>query len=85
MEQGDTDALERLMDIDIHPHDTNRGDNGAARKFPKWLIPLAGYAISVACLIWVYKGFDWHEELLRLRETSWKWVMLAVARISWSM
>ena len=55
------------------------GDNGAKRKFPKWLIPLAGYAISVACLIWVYKGFDWHEELLRLKETSVKWVMLAVA------
>ena len=54
------------------------GDNGAKRRFPKWLIPLAGYSISVACLIWVYKGFDWHEELLRIKETSWKWVLLAV-------
>ena len=54
------------------------GDNGTKRKFPKWLKPLGGYAISVACLIWVYKGFDWHEELLRLKDTSLKWVMLAI-------
>lgn len=54
------------------------GDYGAKRKLPKWLIPLAGYAISIACLIWVYKGFDWHEQLSRIKETSWKWVLLAV-------
>jgi uncharacterized protein (TIRG00374 family) len=66
-----------MMDIDrMTP---TGGDNGAKRKFPKWLIPLAGYAVSIACLIWVYKGFDWHEELLRIKKTNWKWVTVAVA------
>ncbi len=64
--------------MDIDRMTPTGGDIGAKRKFPNWLIPLAGYAISIACLIWVYKGFDWHEELLRIKETSWKWVLLAV-------
>ncbi len=53
-------------------------EQGVKRNFPKWLIPVAGYAISVACLVWVYKGFDWHEEFLRVKDTSLKWILLAV-------
>ena len=55
------------------------GDKAARRRIPKWLIPVAGYAVSLACLIWVYKGFDWHEQLGRIKETHWKWILLAAA------
>jgi uncharacterized protein (TIRG00374 family) len=37
-----------------------------------------GYAVSIACLVWVYWGFDWHRELPKLRATHWGWVTLAV-------
>ena len=59
---------------------TPTGPTTPARKsFPKWMIPVAGYAISLACMVWVYKGFDWHEELLRIKDTSVKWILLAIA------
>lgn len=29
--------------------------------------------------MWVYKGFDWAEQLPRLAKTDWKWVALAMA------
>jgi uncharacterized protein (TIRG00374 family) len=48
------------------------------RRFPSWLVPVLGYAISIACLIWVYWGFDWQSELPRLLATDWRWVSLAV-------
>jgi uncharacterized protein (TIRG00374 family) len=44
----------------------------------RWLAPLLGYAIALACLIWVYHGFDWKRELPRLAATDWRWVTLAV-------
>lgn len=43
------------------------------------MLPVLGYAVSIACLIWVYRGFDWHRELPKLRSTHWGWVTLAVA------
>ncbi len=51
------------------------GKNGRGRS---WLIPVFGYAVSIVCLIWVYRGFDWHGELPKLRATHWGWVTLAV-------
>ena len=39
---------------------------------------MAGYAISIACLIWVYRGFDWKGELPKLMQTDWRWVTVAV-------
>jgi uncharacterized protein (TIRG00374 family) len=51
---------------------------GSRRRFPPWLIPVLGYSISIACLIWVYRGFDWQSELPRLLATDWRWVSLAV-------
>ena len=50
---------------------------GSRRRFPAWLIPVIGYAISLVCLIWVYRGFDWASELPRLKATDWRWVSLA--------
>jgi glycosyltransferase 2 family protein len=39
---------------------------------------VAGYAVSIACLIWVYRGFNWQEELPRFRSTDWRWVSVAI-------
>jgi uncharacterized protein (TIRG00374 family) len=50
----------------------------ARRRIPHWAILLAGYSISVACLIWVYRGFDWKGELPRLIATDWRWITVAV-------
>ncbi len=36
---------------------------GVKRRVPRWFIPALGYAISIAALIWVYRGFDWGEQL----------------------
>jgi uncharacterized protein (TIRG00374 family) len=49
-----------------------------ARKAPPWLLPLAGYAISVACLLWVYWGFDWKTELPRLASADGRLVAVAI-------
>jgi glycosyltransferase 2 family protein len=48
------------------------------RRLPSWLVPTVGYAVSIACLAWVYLGFDWRRELPRLLATDWRWVLLAV-------
>lgn len=37
------------------------------------------YALSLACLLWVYHDFDWRNELPRLARIHWAWVLLAVA------
>ena len=54
------------------------GGKGLRRKSSKWWLPALGYAVSIACLIWVYRGFDWKAELPRLAATNWAWVSLAV-------
>ncbi len=46
---------------------------------PSWLWPAIGYAVSIACLIWVYKGTNWKEEWALIRGTEWYWVLAAVA------
>lgn len=50
----------------------------ARRRIPHWVVLLAGYSISIACLIWVYRGFDWKGELPRLFASDWRWVTVAV-------
>lgn len=37
------------------------------------------YALSIACLLWVYHDFDWKTELPRLRSIHWVWIAVAVA------
>lgn len=48
------------------------------RRVSRWLLPLVGYCFSIACLVWVYSGFDWKAELPRLMAADWWWVTLAV-------
>ncbi|MBI3683452.1 MAG: flippase-like domain-containing protein [Acidobacteria bacterium] len=54
------------------------GENGGRRKIAGWLGPAIVYAISIGCLIWVYRDFDWQAELPRLRKIHWSWILLAV-------
>ncbi len=51
---------------------------GARRRVPSWLLPALGYAVSIACLVWVYYGFDWREQLPKLLATDWRLIALAV-------
>jgi uncharacterized protein (TIRG00374 family) len=53
--------------------------SSSGRRISRWLLPAAGYSISVACLIWVYRGFDWSEELPRFWATDPRWLILALA------
>src|ERR1051325_9400715 len=47
-------------------------------RFPSWLAPALIYALSVACLIWVYRDFDWDSELPKLKHMHWGWIAVAV-------
>ncbi|MBS1829049.1 MAG: flippase-like domain-containing protein [Acidobacteria bacterium] len=53
--------------------------NGTSLRIPSWLGPAIVYAISIGCLYWVYRDFDWHAELPRLRNIHWLWIILAVS------
>lgn len=48
------------------------------RGFPRWIAPALGYLVSLVCLIWVYRGFDWRQELARLSTLDWRWLAVAV-------
>jgi uncharacterized protein (TIRG00374 family) len=48
------------------------------QKVPRWLIPAIAYAISIASLIWVFTGVDFHELMEDVRTVDWRWVTLAV-------
>jgi glycosyltransferase 2 family protein len=48
------------------------------RRFPHWFLPVFGYAVSIACMVVVYRGFNWAEELPRIRQTPWEYVLAAV-------
>jgi uncharacterized protein (TIRG00374 family) len=52
--------------------------NGKRLKIPSWLGPALVYAISIGCLIWVYRDFNWESELPRLKRIHWIWILLAV-------
>ncbi len=58
-------------------------DSGAGaaprRKVPHWVVAALGYTISIGCLVWVYRGFDWRQELPKVLATDWQWIALAVA------
>ncbi|MBI3207710.1 MAG: flippase-like domain-containing protein [Candidatus Solibacter usitatus] len=48
------------------------------RGMPDWAGPALAYGISLGCLIWVYRDFDWQAELPRLKHIHWAWIILAV-------
>jgi len=48
------------------------------RKIPRWLMPVLGYALSAASLIWVFRDFDLHQTLTDLSTLDWRYVSVAV-------
>lgn len=44
-----------------------------------WWGTAFAYALSLACLLWVYHDFDWRNELPRLAKIHWIWIVVAVA------
>ena len=52
--------------------------NGTSVRIPSWLGPAVVYAISIGCLYYVYRDFNWEAELPRLRNIHWMWILLAV-------
>jgi len=48
------------------------------RKVPKWLLPVFGYAISIASLIWVFAKFPYQQLGHDVRTLEWRWVLLSV-------
>ncbi|MDP9054550.1 MAG: flippase-like domain-containing protein [Acidobacteriota bacterium] len=48
------------------------------QRFPKWLVPVIGYAVSAVSLIWVFWRFPFAQLSDHLRTLEWSWVALAV-------
>jgi hypothetical protein len=53
--------------------------NGTRNQSSSWWGTGFAYALSLACLLWVYHDFDWKNELPRLARIHWAWILLAVA------
>jgi glycosyltransferase 2 family protein len=52
--------------------------DGRRPLIPNWLGQALVYAISLACLLWVYHDFNWRAELPRIQKIYWPWMMVAV-------
>ncbi|MBI1788464.1 MAG: flippase-like domain-containing protein [Acidobacteria bacterium] len=57
----------------------DREPQSSRRKVPAWLLPVLGYALSIASLVWVFHGFPLKEALDDFRAQDWRYVTLAVA------
>ena len=58
--------------------ETVRRTNGG-QWFSTWMGTAIVYALSLACLLWVYHDFAWKKELPRLARIHWAWIAVAVA------
>lgn len=47
-------------------------------RVPRWLIVVVGYGISIAGMVWVYRGYNWSEQLPRLLAADVSWVITAM-------
>jgi uncharacterized protein (TIRG00374 family) len=47
-------------------------------KIPKWLLPVFGYSLAAASLIWVFSQFPFAKLGEHLRTLNWGWIALAV-------
>src|ERR1700704_2318679 len=53
-------------------------DLGKRSGIPRWLMPLLGYTLSAASLIWVFRGFNFQQTLADLVSLDWRYVSVAV-------
>jgi uncharacterized protein (TIRG00374 family) len=49
------------------------------RRMPSWLPQSLGYALSIACLVWVFRGYNFREIPSDIRSLDWRWVAVGVA------
>ncbi len=47
-------------------------------QIPAWVLPVLGYAISIASLIWVFRGVDLGSVIDDVQALHWKWVIVGV-------
>jgi glycosyltransferase 2 family protein len=50
----------------------------AHRKFPRWLVVVLTYAISIASLLWALRGYDFSQIQAAILSVRWGWVLVAV-------
>jgi uncharacterized protein (TIRG00374 family) len=50
----------------------------ARPKLPSWLPQVLGFAISIACLIWVLHDYPMSELTTAIGDLDWKWIAIAV-------
>ncbi len=48
------------------------------RRIPKWIPTVLGYAVSLACMIWVFRGVDRGQILRDFASLDWRYVTVAV-------
>jgi uncharacterized protein (TIRG00374 family) len=48
------------------------------RKIPKWLLPVFGYGLAAASLVWVFSQFPFARLGEHLRTLNWAWIAVAV-------
>jgi hypothetical protein len=48
------------------------------KRFPNWLLPAFGYAVSAVSLVWVVRHTPFRESADHLRHLNWIWVALAL-------
>ena len=58
---------------------SNPNGKSQRRRLPRWFLPVFGYAVSIVCMIVVYRGFDWEREWPRIQQTPWQYVLAAAA------
>lgn len=58
--------------------DTPPKDRASQPSTRSWVIPALGYVLSIGCLVWVYWGYPWAEELPKLLKVEWHWVAIGV-------
>ena len=66
------------LTADSEPMDTIEAPPRRPR-IPKWLVPLIGYGISIASLVWVFSKFDFAQLGSDLRRLDWTWVAVTIA------
>ncbi len=47
-------------------------------RVPNWLILLVTYAISILCLVWALRGYDFSQIQAAIRSVKWGWVLVAI-------
>lgn len=48
------------------------------KRFPNWLLPAIGYAVSAGSLFWVLRNTPFHETEYDLTHLNWFWIVLAL-------